>query len=295
MRRCVSSSLRPFGLQAAIFLDRCGFIVRLGVDDEAHQGEWKVRDFVDAMLNFSLFRTMLSLTVDGTSLPIDIRHVYRLIDEANDSSREPYTLTNKTVKKILVAELVPPALVKTKRLLLSHFCMGTFFALLAAGLDDRFGTLKFLVHPEYVASAGSALRFLMSNREAIEVRFRAGFVCAARGRDACVVSRLAQLRAAFRPRFRARFFDACFFLQRVMNDQSPEGGSAAVRGAGAEDVFMSEELSDAAPSDCEARAAARSRVWAAFSFPAPSPPPAPICRAVPAFLFLGFEGWEFRG
>jgi hypothetical protein len=171
MRRCVSSSLRPFGLQAAIFLDRCGFIVRLGVEDEAHQGEWKVRDFVDAMLNFSLFRTMLSLTVDGTSLPIDIRHVYRLIDEANDSSREAYTLKDRTVKKILVSELVPPALVKTKRLLLSHFCMGTFFALLAAGLDDRFGTLKFLVHPEYVASAGSALRFLMSNREAIEVRF----------------------------------------------------------------------------------------------------------------------------
>ena len=210
MRRCVSSSLRPFGLQAAIFLDRCGFIVRLGVDDEAHQGEWKVRDFVDAMLNFSLFRTMLSLTVNGTSLPIDIRHVYRLIDEADDPSRELYTLKDKTVKKILVKDLVPSALVKTKRRLLSHFCMGTFFALLAAALDDRFGTLEFLVHPEYVASAGSALRFLMSNREAIEVRFVSALCVRHAGVMRVLSPGLAQLRAAFRPRFRARFFDACF-------------------------------------------------------------------------------------
>ena len=182
---CASVSfLRPFCWQAAMVLDACGFIVRQDGADRPHEGEWKVREFVAAMLDLSLFKRLLSLTIGGSALPVDVRCVYALIDEAKDNSKVLFTVSRKTVHKILKAELVP-SVKNARRKLLSYFDWGTLFALIAAGLDERFGLEAFNVHPTRDDAAHAALRFLLSNRPNIEVRSFRLCVCGAGARCVC--------------------------------------------------------------------------------------------------------------
>ena len=182
---CASVSfLRPFCWQAAMVLDACGFIVRQDGADRPHEGEWKVREFVAAMEDFSLFKRLLSLTIGTAALPVDVRCVFTLIDEARDNSKVPYTVSTRTVHKILKAELVP-SVKNARRKLLSYFDWGTLFALIAAGLDERFGLEAFNVHPTRDDAAHAALRFLLSNRPTIEVRSFRLCVCGAGARCVC--------------------------------------------------------------------------------------------------------------
>jgi hypothetical protein len=259
-------------------LDACGYIVRdIGCEaDKPHECLLNYPEFAADVVNLTAFKRLLFVEVDGTVIPVDVRDVYAVIDKANDKSTLAYTLSPKTVNKILQTELAPldKAAKAVKRKSLGHFDWGVLFALIAAAVDERFGFSTFNVHPERVASAHAALKFLMVNRLSIEVRSHrlwscgAGFSPPAFSRSLCPRSFLV--------------------LQRLLSGEVAEDPSADTGSAAGDIVHV--EGSDSALSDTEARAAACCRVWAAVCFSA---------RSVPClFASLGrrvFRSWRLRG
>ena len=271
---CCVSCVRPFCRQAATVLDACGYIVRdIGCDrDKAHDCLLNFPELAAHVVNLTVFKRLLFLEVDGRAIPVDVRDVYAVIDKANDKSTLEYTLSTKTVKKILGTELSPLAK-KVRRELLGHLCWGELFGLFAAAVDERFGFSTFNVHPECSASAHAALKFLMVNRLSIEVRSHRLWSCG----------------AGFSPPAFPRPLCSRSFLglQRLLSGEVAEDPSADTGSAAGDIVHV--EGSDSALSDTEARAAACCRVWAALCFSA---------RSVPClFASLGrrvFRSWHLR-
>ena len=280
MRGVCVSFCASLSWQAADFLHACGVIVCV-LGETPHAGEWKFEDFAGGVADFSLFLDMLELKFGGKELPVDVRHLYDVLDGAKDKSTVQFTLQKTTVAKVLKADLVPRELMRTKRDVLSHFDWGTLLALIAAAVDERFGWDTFPAHPTRDAAARAGLQYLMANRHDIEVRPHR-LLCTRRGGVGCLPALRICARLSGRPPARAAapVRRAVSVLQRVMSGEDTDDRSGDVGGAvNAEVVVVAG--SESSSSHAEARAAACSRVWAAFA-----------CAACPPGEHVGVEGEE---
>ena len=133
----------------------------------------------EKLKGLSFFEELRALKMCGGETPVDVTKLFNIID--GDACPEVLSVTEDTVSLLMNATLFPSRL-KKKKLgkELSYLSWPSFFALIAALNDDRFGRDGFSPNPSRRDVTHLAARYLLGVRSNIEVRFGAARSCSFR-------------------------------------------------------------------------------------------------------------------
>lgn len=142
-------------------------VVRRDSDENTEPGDaaldWAM--FVGMVKDFTLWRKLLSLQIDGTTCRIDAARLFVVIDAQKNLLQRAGKVVEMTACSNFVwggGTIAECDLFEAK--------MPVVLALVLAALNESYGTPEFKSHPTGIDVAKAAITYLNKNRPAIEVR-----------------------------------------------------------------------------------------------------------------------------